>query len=122
MTLLLLFLASLAIGLVLSQKSPYDSCFELIGVVLSVIGVIGVLFCAFSIPVERAFFPAWAAEGTAIQNTIDEARESGGQIESAGLMLAAVKWNAELASKQHWNSTLFDLWIPDQVDAFKPIR
>lgn len=58
----------------------------------------------------------------ATKTTIEIARKTGVSIENAAIQHKIIESNQWLARKQYYNSTIFELWIPDEVDNLKPIR
>lgn len=58
----------------------------------------------------------------ATKTTIETARKEGTNIESAVIKYKIIKSNQWLAKEQYYNTTIFRLWIPDEVDVLKPIK
>ena len=54
--------------------------------------------------------------------TIEIARKAGVDVENAAIQHKIIESNQWLVKEQYYNSTIFGLWIPDEVDNLKPIR
>lgn len=54
--------------------------------------------------------------------TIEIARKVGVDIENTAIQHKIIESNQWLAKQQYYNSTIFGLWVPDEVDKLKPIR
>jgi len=51
-----------------------------------------------------------------IRITINESRKTMTEIERAAIVLKMAEKNSRLRQLQYWNSTIFDIYIPDEVD------
>ena len=51
-----------------------------------------------------------------IRITINESRKTMTEIERAAIVLKMAEENSWLKTLQYWNSTIFDIYIPDEVD------
>lgn len=58
----------------------------------------------------------------ATEVTIEIARKAGVDVENAAIQHKIIESNQWLAQEQYYNATIFDWWIPDEVDNLKPIR
>ena len=54
--------------------------------------------------------------------TIEIARKAGVDVENAAIQHKIIESNQWLVKEQYYNSTIFGLWIPDEIDNLKPIR
>lgn len=57
-----------------------------------------------------------------VQITLNTARENGSDLEDAAMQIEVMKSNSWLANKKYWNTTIFDLWIPDAINKLEPIK
>jgi hypothetical protein len=87
------------------------------GVIL--LGVLGVSMFAMTVPFERMEWQSTFIEVEAIRET--RGTDHAG-IEDAAWRMKAAEVNAKLASGRYYNSTLFDIWVPDQIDDVEPIK
>jgi len=44
------------------------------------------------------------------------------EMERATILKEIVKCNAGFKSLAYWNDSVFDIWIPDEVEDWKPIQ
>jgi len=44
------------------------------------------------------------------------------EMERATILKEMVKCNAGFKSLAYWNDSVFDIWIPDEVEDWKPIQ
>ncbi len=58
----------------------------------------------------------------AVRLTIEMARSDPGNIENAALKLEIVKLNAWLVGMNYWNNTVFDIFIPDEVEQIEWLK
>ena len=89
------------------------------GFMVSIISGILLIVCLISIPLQRIDIESNIAEYLATKETIETARQKGNNFENAALQQKIIDQNKWLASVQYYNSTIFDLWIPDQVMQLK---
>lgn len=87
-------------------------------------GVVGgvVLFSAtLVLPISHAVIRSEIITFHSTRATLEAARTGSTPLELAAITSRVVEANAWLARQQYWNGTLFDIWIPDEVDELKPI-
>jgi ABC-type Fe3+-siderophore transport system permease subunit len=53
---------------------------------------------------------------------IEAARKAGVAVENAAIQHKIIEANQWLAQQQYYNTTMFELWVPNAVDDLKPIR
>ena len=58
----------------------------------------------------------------ATKATIEIARKAGVDVENMAIQHKVIESNQWLAKQQYYNSTIFGLWVPDEIDKLKPIR
>ena len=86
--------------------------------------VFGTLFLisVISIPAERMEDHATIRQYQITKETLESAREGNEKLENAALQHKVIEINQKIASIKYWNSTLFDLWHPDEVEDLEPLR
>lgn len=95
---------------------------ELVGTVLT-IGSGTVLFISLiALPMNRMETFASIAQYRSVESTIQQTRDDNNQLENVALQHKVIDCNKWLASQLYWNSTVFDIWIPDEILELKPIR
>ena len=106
----------------LLKWSRYSDGFEFAGVMGLIVSgtfLVGALIC---LPCDRLGTYGKIKEFESVRSTIQEARAKQGSIEIAALTLEIAKCNQWLANTQYWNSTIFDWWYPDEVEALEPLK
>jgi len=88
------------------------------------LGGLGLVVSLIPIPLARMESRSNIAQFRAVQATFETARQNKNisPIELAAIQQNAMKANADLASWQYWNQTVFDWWIDDGVMDLKPIK
>jgi hypothetical protein len=110
----LIFLASIAINMKFGEYTDAGFVSVLCAIVS---GLMLALALAF-IPIQRIGVHASIAEFEAVRAS----RAGGSEIEAAAWRMKVAESNAWLASIRYYNGTAFDIWIPDEVEALKPIE
>ena len=89
----------------------------------------GALLCGFilfvaliGLPLIRMEHSAQIEQYKSVQKTVNQARGDGRMLEKATIQNKVVEMNRWRASVQYWNGTVFDLWVPDEVERLEPIR
>jgi len=62
------------------------------------------------------------AEFRSVQSTLGASRASGSESERYAVLMKVADSNKWLASQKYYNSTIFDIWIPDEIEALEPIQ
>jgi len=57
-----------------------------------------------------------------VQQTAERGRSGDQHLEGAAFRLEIAERNGWLAKAQYWNDTIFDQFIPDEVDSLTPIE
>jgi hypothetical protein len=117
MIILMVCAVFLMVGLALIFWGGLD--WEVHGMIANLVGGVGLAFCVTTIPLERMGWKSTFLEIEAIRET--RGTDTAG-IEDAAWRMKAAEVNAKLASGRYYNSTMFDLWIPDQVDDVEPLK
>jgi membrane-associated phospholipid phosphatase len=79
---------------------------------------IALLLMAVTVPLNRMQWHARMAQAEAVRDS----RQGGEAIEGAAWRAKVAEVNAMLAGGRYYNSTVFDIWIPDEVLSVKPIE
>lgn len=116
MTIILVSLALLAAGLLIFHFLDYD--WEGLGVIFCLAGGLGLIMCAMTIPLKRM---QWRSKFVEVE-AIRQSRTTDSEIEAAAWRMKVAEVNAELASGRYYNRTVFDIWIPDEVESMEPIQ
>lgn len=106
----------LAIGVCLLVWGSWG--WEAIGIISALTGGLGLLLCVSTIPLNRMAWQSTFVEVEAIRTS----RASDDPVEGAAWRMKAAEVNAHLASGRYYNGTVFDIWIPDQVESIAPIE
>jgi hypothetical protein len=118
MIILTVFAVLMVAGLLYLASNRYGA-WDTLAFCAATIGGIGVAVCAMTIPLDRMGWQSTFIEIEAIRETRGTDSAS---IEDAAWRMKAAEVNAKLASGRYYNSTLFDIWIPDQVNDVDPIK
>jgi hypothetical protein len=122
MTILICLTVVMVVGWYAAVTSRNYDWAEIVGgTVAGLAGVLLVIAVVF-VPVNRMGVQSKIRQFDAVRTTIDVARARGESIENAAFQLKVSEVNQWLAGVQYWNTTTFDLWIPDAVDAMEPIQ
>jgi len=106
-----------AIGIFLSYEK-----FEVAGTILIIFSGIFLAMCLVSLITNPIGIKAEVAKFQAAKASIERARENEVDIENTAIQHKIIECNQWLAEQQYYNSTIFSVWIPDEVDNLKPMR
>lgn len=99
----------------------YDDWREFAGVIFAMLGGLGVLMCAITIPANRMEVNAFIYKVDSARVT--RAADIGLQpFEGAAWRIFVAETNASIAEARYYNKTVFDLWIPDAIDDVEPLK
>ena len=123
MEILIALTAMTAIGIVVMVYSdPLDHLFGFLGMLMTcIVGgllVSGLIF----IPVQRMSVQAGIARFQETRAVAGCMRGNGDTWESAAFQEKVADMNGWMREMQYYNATVFDLWIPDEVDSLEPIE
>lgn len=105
-------------GIIIQRERRYQSLGDIILFIGSIITFSSlIVLCASQIGIRGDI-----QEFLATKTTIEIARKNGVVIENAAIQHKIIECNQWLASKQYYNKTIFDIWIPDEVNKLKPIE
>lgn len=106
------------VGLYFDDKYPYGLWF----VVSTASGVI-LAILLIMLPICYYSDLAWIEKYHAFKVTVEEARKSNiSEIERAAILQDIAVWNQDVASAKYWNKTIFDIYIPDEVEALEMLE
>ena len=116
-SLILLFI----FGIVLGCKSRDENA-VIIGIILAVFSGIFLIVALVSLMTNTIEIKSDIHKFLITDTTIEVARKAGTDIENAAIQHKIIESNQWLAKQQYYNSTVFGLWIPDEIDNLEPIR
>ena len=93
-----------------------------IGIILMVVSGMFLIIALISLITNSMKVESNINKFLATETSIEQARETGVDVENAAIQHKIIESNQWLAKEQYYNSTIFGLWIPDKVDNLKPIR
>ena len=108
-------------GTVLTCKSRDDNA-TIIGVILMVASGMFLVISLISLLINPMEVESNINKFLATEASIEQARETGVDVENAAIQHKIIESNQWLAKEQYYNSTIFGLWIPDKVNSLKPIK
>jgi len=112
MLIILSVLILFVLGIVVFKKSLN---FDGVGLFLMVAGGVLLFICLIAFPVVHLDTMNFIAEIHSVQESFNEARGSGTDLENATILKTVMKANWLLASRKYYNTTIFDIWIPDAI-------
>ena len=80
------------------------------------------IICTISLIVNPMEVKSNINKFLATEATIEAARENGVDVENAAIQHKIIESNQWLVKEQYYNSTMFGLWIPDEVDNLKQMK
>ena len=95
---------------------------DMTGTIMLAIGVILLIVALIAIPLRRISVMAGIERYKALQETLDNAREYGNEYEKATVVNSIIGMNKDIREKQYWNKTIFDIFIPDEIDKLELIK
>lgn len=122
MIILFILLVVLAIGICLWVLSGSRSNWEIVGTVITFCMSAMFLMITISLPLEHMGTNKEIQQFRAVELSVINARDSAYKNEAAALTLSIIDANKWLAGTKYWNGTLFDIWIPDEVEQLKPLK
>ena len=121
MVILLNSVVMLLIGIVLLAYLKDSIVGDIGGFAFIMVGGICFVVGMIAIPVTHWDINSEIQQFKSVELSITQARTKL-DIESAAIYMKIVDANKWLAKKKYWNKTLFDIWIPDEVDDLKPLK
>lgn len=111
----------LVLGIALLCKNWYENT-GTVGAILATFSGIFLIIGLTSLTTNSIKVRGDINKFLATEITIEAARKTGIDIENTAIQHKIIESNQWLAKQQYLNSTIFELWIPDEVDKLKPIR
>ena len=96
--------------------------FEIIGGIITIAGMMFLFVALIGIPPKNYRYHNDIQIFKSVELSINNARINNIGLENAALQLQVIEANKWLASAQYWNSTIFDIYVPDEVDDLKQIK
>lgn len=106
-------LVMFCIGLYFVLSTRFNDFIEVFGLLITAISGIGLTVVMITLPFAHVDSPAHAARYHAFKITLEDARHSGISIERAAIEHDIIEWNKHIATDRYWNSTIFDIFVPD---------
>ena len=100
-----------------SDKYPYRTWQLALGMVLIFPSILGLVSWPLSYYCELSNIQAFHS----YRQTTETQRGIMDGLEGAAYRSKVAEWNAWLRKSQYWNDTIFDPYIPDEVDELEPI-
>jgi cell division protein FtsX len=116
-SLILLFV----LGIALLCKNQNESL-EVTTIILTIFSGIFLIVSSISLVTNSIEVRSDINKFIATETTIEIARKVGVDVENTAIQHKIIESNQWLAKQQYLNSTIFELWIPDEIDKLKPIR
>lgn len=95
---------------------------DLTGPIILIGGGVFLLFAVLALPLNHMGTKAEIAKFKATQQSVTIGRVNGELLEGATLQLKIIECNQWLEVTKYYNSTAFDLWIPDEINKLSPIE
>ena len=122
MGILIVLAALAAFGIVMVTREWCNMGMELLGMFASVLGIGGLAIALLAIPLEHMSVESEIAKFHETRAVAERMRDKGATWESAAFQTKIADMNGWMREMQYYNGTVFDLWIPDQVDELEPIK
>ena len=94
---------------------------EFVGGMMAITAVVCLFVCVIGLPLNRMNVHSRIKEFQAVERIVAN-KGNLTEIERAALVQEVAKVNKWLVSKQYFNATVFDIWIPDEVENMKEIK
>lgn len=108
-------------GIILACKGRDENA-TAIGIIFTIVSGIFLIIALISLITNPMEVESNINKFLATEASIEQARETGVDVENAAIQHKIIESNQWLAKKQYYNSTIFGLWIPDKVNSLKPIK
>ena len=116
---LVVFLAVCVTCLKMAEPFGAQETFGFIG---TAICLLWLFIVCISIPIEQLNRGAEIVHIKELQKSINKARTGTRMIETAAIQTEIAKANQWIAEQKYYNKTIFDLWIPDEVECMKAVE
>jgi len=123
MIIITVLMACILVSATLVYRLGYTSAFTVVPLVTGIMSTTFLLASLLYVVAGRLDFHRGVQQINATRATIEQARQGENDpLENAAVMLTIVELNQWIATRKYWNTTLFDLWVPDEVDQLEPLR
>lgn len=103
--------------------SFWDDFWDIFKIVGGVCSVAILSFCLIAWPISYYEAKVSIERYYAVKETIENSRLSEmDSIERAAIQNKITEVNADLAEMKYWNGTIFDWYIPDEVEELEPLK
>lgn len=110
------------VGLFVKSGAVWGSGMDFAGDALVFFGGFFLVVAAIMLPLNHLGIKAEIQEYESVRQTAAMAREGGETWELAAYQQKVAEMNQWRAGIQYWNGTIFDIWVPDEVEDLEPIR
>ncbi len=121
MLILLSLIALIILGYVVLKHTDYGDLLEFLSMALIVAASFIFIMALIFIPLERMSTHSNIEQYYIVKQTVENARLTD-NIENAALQLKIIETNQWIINKQYWNGTVFNLWIPNEVDNLELLK
>ena len=119
---LLALVALIVLGFWLYKRSPRLSDRGTTGILLMVLPAIALIVLISLLGFNRMVVYSEIQEYYAVEKTLEKARQHNKTWETAAIQMKVSEMNQWRASIIYWNSTVFDSFIPDEVEKLEEIE
>lgn len=114
----------MVLGIFISEKlnDTYSIWGYMAASIIGIVSGIILLISLIVLPVNRQSVYSTIKQYEAIEDTIKTARENGNEIENAALTQSIISVNYTITNMKHWNETIFDVFIPDEIEELKTLK
>lgn len=120
---LLIILGVIAVVSFVLREVFYDlDALDILFFAIGVLSTLALLLALVILPINYLVYTGDIAEYHATQQTIEQARKNGDELEKATIQNKIINMNAWVASSQYYNTTWLGLWIPDDVMKLEPLQ
>lgn len=102
------------IGWFMKHKLDVD-----VGALVEIIGAAVFLVGLFVLPIKRAEIQSKVKQYHVIKQTL---KNSEGSTRETALAIKIVEVNAGLANLEYWNETIFDWYVPDEIETLEYLK
>lgn len=121
MTILLICVLLILIGIVIFRSSNRISTTG-IGEGLIFFGGITLAISLIIIPMHHMSTHSQIVKFNSLEDTIENARNNEMYFETVSMQRRIAKKNEWLSTQKYWNDSVFDIWIPDEVEKLEPLE
>lgn len=118
MTILIVLAVLFVVSFVVARKSGWGDWYDFPAAMLAAISGSALAIALLFMPLNRMDIRSSIAGFNAVRDS----RAGGTEIEAAAWRMKVAEENAWLAETRYYNRTLFDLWIPDEIEQLEPIH